>query len=162
MNCQITNISRKDVIALNSIINFLFLYNQYLLKIISSLLLFIAKYIPLKQWIFDDSHSPKYQKLKVDILPKIIKPEKVDYVLLLKYYKHRYNKTLKPITHRKNAIMDKDIKCPKCGAPHEYIYDNNGGKGQYQCKVCKTTFQKESTLAPIKLKCPYAKVNIKM
>ena len=155
MNCKITNISRKDVIALNSIINLLFLYNQYLLKIISSLLLFIAKYIPLKQWIFDDSHSPKYQKLKVDILPKIIKPEKVDYVLLLKYYKQYYNKTLKPITHRKNTIIDKNIKCPKCGAPHEYIYDNNGGKGQYQCKVCKTTFHKESTLAPIKLKCPY-------
>lgn len=33
---------------------------------------FICKYIPLKQWAFDDSHSPKYQKFKVDQLPKIV------------------------------------------------------------------------------------------
>lgn len=33
---------------------------------------FICRYIPLKQWAFDDSHSPKYQKFKIDQLPKII------------------------------------------------------------------------------------------
>ena len=33
---------------------------------------FICRYIPLKQWAFDDSHSPKYQKFKVDQLPKIV------------------------------------------------------------------------------------------
>ena len=27
---------------------------------------FICRYIPLKQWAFDDSHSPRYQKFKVD------------------------------------------------------------------------------------------------
>ena len=32
---------------------------------------FICRYIPLKQWNFDDSHSPKYQKFKVDELPII-------------------------------------------------------------------------------------------
>ena len=26
---------------------------------------FICRYIPLKQWAFDDSHSPKYQKFKI-------------------------------------------------------------------------------------------------
>lgn len=59
------------------------LYNQYLLKQISQLLLFIAKHIPLKQWAFDDLHSPEYQKFKVDKLPKIFIPETVDYQLLL-------------------------------------------------------------------------------
>ncbi|MFQ9703496.1 MAG: hypothetical protein ACLR0U_17485 [Enterocloster clostridioformis] len=29
---------------------------------------FICRYIPLKQWAFDDSHSPKYQKFKIDEL----------------------------------------------------------------------------------------------
>jgi hypothetical protein len=32
---------------------------------------FICRYIPLKQWAFDDSHSPKYQKFKIDELPLI-------------------------------------------------------------------------------------------
>ena len=30
--------------------------------------------IPLKQWVFDDSHSPKYQKFKIDELPIVEKP----------------------------------------------------------------------------------------
>ena len=41
----------------------------YLLQLIQQLyqqncflINFICKYIPLKQWAFDDSHSPKYQK----------------------------------------------------------------------------------------------------
>ena len=54
---------------MNSIIHYLLLQNQYLLKIISYLCNFICKYIPLKQWTFDDSHSPKYQKFKVDEPP---------------------------------------------------------------------------------------------
>ncbi|MFI3213626.1 MAG: transposase, partial [Eubacteriales bacterium] len=41
-------------------------------KQISWLLHFICRYIPLKQWAFDDSHSPVYQKFKIDELPKII------------------------------------------------------------------------------------------
>ena len=51
----------------------------YLLQVIQDLyqqncwlILFICKYIPLKQWAFDDSHSPKYQKFRIDELPKII------------------------------------------------------------------------------------------
>ena len=44
---------------------------QYLLSIIKTLyqqncwlLTFICRYIPLKQWAFDDSHSLKYEKFK--------------------------------------------------------------------------------------------------
>ena len=57
-------------------------------KQISWLLLFISKYIPLKQWAFDDSRSPKYEKFKVDKLPVIIKFEKQDYRFLLDYTRH--------------------------------------------------------------------------
>ena len=39
--------------------------------------------MPLKQLIFEDSNSPEYQKFKVYRLPKILKFEKVDYILLL-------------------------------------------------------------------------------
>ena len=39
----------------------------------------VYKRQPLKQCVFDDSHSPKYQKFKIDKLPKIIYYEKWDY-----------------------------------------------------------------------------------
>ncbi|MEG2012371.1 MAG: transposase, partial [Anaerovoracaceae bacterium] len=64
---------------------------------ISFLLSFIFKYVPVKQWAFDDSHSPKYQKFKVDKLPTIIPFEKQDYQFLLQYYLWKYKKPLKPV-----------------------------------------------------------------
>ena len=87
---------------MDSIITYLLLYNQYLIKIIYNLLLFISKYIPLKQWAFDDSNSPDYQKFKVDKLPKIIKFQKVDYKLLIDYYKQKYNALTINIIKKKN------------------------------------------------------------
>ena len=48
------------------IILYLLNYINYQRKIIGQLLNFICRYIPLKQWAFDDSHSPKYQKFKID------------------------------------------------------------------------------------------------
>jgi len=141
---------------MDSIITYLVTYNQYLINIIFQLLLFISKYIPLQQMAFDDSNSPEYQKFKVDKLPKILKFEKVDYKLLLAYYKQKYNKSLKPVQRRNGKSIPEKIKCPKCGAPHEYIYDNNGNKGQFQCKVCGLTF-KETNFAtkPLVFICPY-------
>ena len=65
------------------IILYLLNYINYQRKIIGQLLNFICRYIPLKQWAFDDSHSPKYQKFKVDELPKILHYEPWDYRLLL-------------------------------------------------------------------------------
>ena len=50
--------------------------------------------------IFDDSNSSEYQKFKVDKLPTILKLEKVYYKLLLAYYKHKYNKTVKSVQRR--------------------------------------------------------------
>ena len=85
---------------MDSIITYLLLYNQYLIKTIYKLVLFISKNIPLSQWGFDDSNSPEYQKFKVDKLPKIIRFEKVDYQFLLAYYKYKYNKVVKPVQRR--------------------------------------------------------------
>lgn len=64
---------------------------------------------------FDDSNSPKYQKFKVDKLPKIIKFENVDCQLLLAYYKHKYNKTIKAVQRRNGKTISTKIVCPKCG-----------------------------------------------
>ena len=141
---------------MDSIITYLLIYNQYLIKTIYQLLIFISKHIPLKQMSFDDSNSPEYQKFKVDKLPKILRFEKVDYILLLAYYKHKYNKTVSPVQRRNGKSIPENTKCPKCGAPHEYIYDNNGSRGQFQCKVCGLTF-KETNYAtkPLIFICPY-------
>lgn len=140
---------------MNSIIHYLLIQNQYLLQIISSLLNLICKYIPFRQLTFDDSISPKYQKFKVDELPVVKKFEKQDYNFLLKYYLWRYGKPVKPINHRKHSIPE-DIVCPRCGAPHHYIYDNNGGKGEYLCKVCSQTFSyAKNVTAPMSFSCPY-------
>ena len=141
---------------MNSIISYLIQYNQYLLQIISFLCNFICRYIPLKQEIFDDSRSPKYQKLKVDKLPIILESVKQDYTFLIEYYRQRYKKVIKPVNRRNGRTVPENIVCPFCNAPHEYIYDNNGGKGQYQCKVCHRTFHdNEKDISKLHLLCPY-------
>ena len=54
-----------DIIAyLLSLIQSLYQQNCWLIN-------FICRYVPLKQWAFDDSHSPKYQKFKIDELPLV-------------------------------------------------------------------------------------------
>lgn len=65
------------------IITHLLLVIQYQYKQICWLIIFIAKYIPLKQWAFDDIHSPKYQKFKTDKLPVIKQFFKQDWQFLL-------------------------------------------------------------------------------
>jgi transposase-like protein/DNA-directed RNA polymerase subunit RPC12/RpoP len=141
---------------LNSIITYLLLYNQYLLKQISELTLFIAKFIPLRQWAFDDSISPNYQKFKTDILPIIKKFEKQDFLFLLEYYLWKYGKSVKPVQRHNDKAIPEDTICPLCGAPHQYIYDNNGGNGQFQCKICGQTFiTGEKVTSPLTLLCPY-------
>src|SRR5674476_1663129 len=141
--------------CMDSIITVLIAYNQILLAQINQLLIFIAKNIPLKQWAFDDSKSPNYQKLKIDKLPIIIKYEKQDYLFLLAYYKHKYGETIKPINRHKGKTIPEDTTCPVCGSPHHYIYDNNGNKGQYQCKVCGKTFIVGESV--LKLLCPHCR-----
>ena len=117
------------------IILYLLNYIQYQHKQICWLLNFICRYIPLKQWAFDDSHSPKYQKFKIDKLPVIKTFIKQDWQFLLEYYQWKYAKPVKPVQRRNGKSIPEDTVCPLCGAPHHYLYDNNGGNGQYQCKV---------------------------
>ena len=139
---------------------------QYLLEIIQFLyqqncwlINFICKYIPLKQWAFDDSHSPKYQKLKVDELPLLLNVEPWDYQDFMDYLKWRYKdeyKPIKPIQRRSECDIDDNCKCPRCNAPKIYLYKNNGSKGQLMCKVCQTKFShEENRHTSLKLRCPH-------
>lgn len=142
---------------MNSIILQLLTIIQYQYRQICWLLLFITKYIPLKQWAFDDSHSPKYQKFKTDILPNVIHYETVEYQWLLEYYKQRYGKVVKPVARRSESDIPEECTCPRCNAPMPYLYKNNGSKGQLCCKVCATTFSPSENRFSKQhtLRCPY-------
>lgn len=122
---------------MNSIIHHLLIQNQYLLQIISFLFKFICKYIPLRQWIFDDSNSPEYQKFKVDEPPLIKKPvEAWFYKDFLAYIKWKYDVDVKPVKRRSICDIPDNYICPHCNAPKEYLYKNNGSHNQILCKVC--------------------------
>ena len=124
-----------------NIILYLLQLIQYLYQQNCWLVNFICRYIPLKQWAFDDSHSPKYQKFKTDELPRLSNLQHDwNWTDLIKYYKERYNKTIMPINRRSECNISEDCHCPKCNAPVLYLYRNNGKAGQIWCKVCDTKF----------------------
>lgn len=114
------------------IILYLLHYIKYQNKIIGQLLNFICRYIPLKQWAFDDSHSPKYQKFKIDELPKIISfKQDWEWTDLISYYKQRYNKTIKPVFRRGECDIPEYCNCYLCNAPFQYLIWNDG-KNKYK------------------------------
>ncbi len=97
---------------------------QYQYKQICWLLNFICRYIPLKQWAFDDSHSPKYQKFKVDELPRITDfKQDWTYKELIPYFEKRYGKKIRPVNRRSDCDIPEDCSCPRCGAPKSFLYD---------------------------------------
>lgn len=132
---------------------------QYLYQQNCWLINFICKYIPLKQWVFDDSHSPKYQKFKIDELPIVEKPlPKLSWKKIIDEYPGSHNgKTLNLIRRKTDPHLSPKCKCPRCDAPVDYIYRNNGKAGQLLCKVCETSFTENSINTPSKLllRCPH-------
>ena len=141
-----------DIIQyLLSIIQYLYQQNCWLINL-------ICRYIPLKQWAFDDSHSPKYQKFRVDQLPKVqIIHHEWDWRLLIPYFEHRYHVKIKPVSRRKECDIPQDCSCPSCGAPQPYLYRNNGKAGQLKCKVCNTNFSPDENrfAKQFTLRCPH-------
>ena len=157
-NCIAQNTKQKgDVIAMNTIIHYLLIQNQYLLQIILYLFNFICKYIPLKQWGFDDSNSPKYQKFKVDEPPIIIQREVWFYKDFISYIKWRYGYVITPVKRRSICDIPDDFVCPYCNAPKDYLYKNNGSHNQVLCKVCgRTTYSDARDFSDkIILRCPH-------
>ena len=79
------------------IIQYLLSVIQYLYQQNCWLIHFICRYIPLKQWAFEDSHSPKYQKFKIDELPLVTDfRQDWTYKELIPYYEKRYGKKIRP------------------------------------------------------------------
>ena len=129
---------------------------KYQTQIISFLMaLVLGKSI--KKYSNDEPVNKPYRKLQVDELPILVKPEKLDYQVLLSEYLTTNGKALKKVSRRKNSsTVPSTIHCPKCGAPSDYLYVNNGGKGQYLCKVCRCTFNKKNMYSKeVLYKCPH-------
>ncbi|MDR0490466.1 MAG: DDE-type integrase/transposase/recombinase [Oscillospiraceae bacterium] len=85
----------------------------------------------------------EFVKLTVDPLPIFGEPPVVQrwqYAELLEQYRLEHGKELKPVNRRGGIVPPKEAVCPHCGAPPEYAYDNNGGRGEYWCKVCNSKF----------------------
>lgn len=141
-----------------TIIPLLLAHIQELNKQILFLFRFIVKNIPLDLGKSKDDSlfSPKYNKLKVDKLPLIKVPEKKNYKELLKQYLKHHHKPLKPVNSRGKHPVPEDVHCPCCNAPHNYIYDNTGGRGQFLCKICATRFNRQNYIDnPPELCCPH-------
>ncbi|KMY56756.1 transposase, partial [Geobacillus stearothermophilus] len=67
---------------------------------------------------------------------------------------------LRPIQRRANAKhrVPDSLTCPRCQAPSSYLYANNGGKGQYQCKVCQCRFNHRNRFTKQAVfRCPHCK-----
>ena len=94
------------------IILYLLTIIQYLYQLNCWLLNFICRYIPLKQWAFDDSHSPKYQKYKIDELPLITDfRQDWTYKELIPYFDKRYGKKIRPIKRQSECDIPEECSC---------------------------------------------------
>lgn len=111
---------------------------QHLYKQNCWLVLFICKYIPFKQWAYDDSKPPTYQKFRIDELPRIIFYEqdwKCNY--LIPYFEQRYDKNIKSTFRRVECDIPDDCTCPVCNATKPFLTWNDGKKkSRIRFKVC--------------------------
>lgn len=107
---------------------------------------------------YDEPVRKPYRKLQVDEMPKIEIPEKLRYEDLLQAHLREKGKPLKPVQRRASsqARVPNTLSCPRCGAPHTFLYDNTGGRGQFKCKVCACCFNFKNYYSKAAiLKCPH-------
>ena len=126
---------------MQNVITFLLVFIQFQSQVINTLcvLLFGKNYKPKGEKCVDK----KYTKLSVDPLPIFGEPPVKrlwQYTVLLENYRREHGKELLPIKRRSDKTVTSEAVCPYCGAPSEYVYDNNGGRGEFWCKVCNSKF----------------------
>ena len=92
------------------------------------------------------------------LLPTASRPQAVHQTGLAvspEYYLWKYGKSVRPVQRRNGKSIPEDTLCPLCGAPHHYLYDNNGGNGQFQAKSVGRPFTGEVVTSPLRFVCPY-------
>ena len=121
-------------------------------------------------WLEDDTGRPSkgtditkldYKKMTIDDPPKIVEIERLNYKELLKEAEDVSKPIKKVRRHNSSSAVPQSVRCPKCGAPHDYLYKNNGNKGQYLCKVCDTRFHEKNRFSKdIQLFCPHCEKHL--
>lgn len=142
---------------MSKIISLIITFLNRINKIIWKIIIFLSKFIKLDDINQqDDITNIKYRRFKVDETPPIIEPfEKIE----LKDHKQLIKQNnISPVKRRNGKTISIDISCPCCGAPKDYLYDNNGKEYQFECKVCKFIFTRDYVPKKDKdviLKCPH-------
>lgn len=92
---------------------------------------------------------PNYRRFYVDPQPPLnappkIEPESPDWETLLTKRKEE-GFIIKPVKRRSTSPeVPSTALCPRCGAPHDYLYFNDGKqRTQLKCKICSCLFQVE-------------------
>ena len=129
-------------------------------KIIWKIIIFLSKFIKVDEinHLDDKPDDVKYRLFNVDepaIIEPFVKIEHKNYKQLIK------DNNIKPIKRRNGKNVSIDVKCPCCGAPKDYLYDNTGKQNQFECKVCSYIF----SINPYKdkdvvLKCPHCRYQL--
>lgn len=135
------------------IINYLLLTIQ----VQQQLIIYLSTALVAKSFVKqkDKTVDKPYRKLVVDELPVFEKIQKYNYQELLKQHMADCGRPLKAIKRHGDNEIPITVKCPCCQAPHNYIYDNNK-RGQYLCKVCKSTFNRKNRFSKeINIRCPH-------
>lgn len=96
---------------------------------------------------------PNYRKFQIPELPPleelvlyetVTSIPSIDYNILLKEYIDKHGKEFKPVKNRNPELaVPASCHCPKCSAPSNYLYFNDGKKrSQILCKICNNLFQR--------------------
>jgi len=141
------------------VITFLLSCIEYQANIIKMLIVLVISK-PTKRNGEEPVNKP-YKKLSVDEMPIFEKTLKGNYKDIIADHMSKTMIMIKPIKHRTSSKVPQNMRCPYCDAPHQYIYDNNGGKGQFLCKVCTAVFnKKDKPLRDVVLKCPHCRSHL--
>lgn len=139
-----------------NVITFLLTYISLQAELISMLIVLVVCKPTKKR--SDEPVNKPYRKLVVDALPIFEKVLKGNYQHIIDDHLAKNSMLITPVKHRKTSKVPADLCCPYCNAPSKYLYDNNGGKGQFLCKVCTATFHKtDKVLRDVVLKCPHCR-----
>lgn len=141
---------------MSKIISVIIIFLNRINKIIWKFIVFLSQFIKVDDIEHLDKKptDERYRLFKVDDAPIIepfVKLEHKDYKQLIK------DNNIKPVKRRNDKqIITIDIKCPCCGAPKEYLYDNTGKQNQFKCKVCSHIFSSNPNKdKDVILKCPH-------
>lgn len=93
----------------------------------------------------EERPSPNYRDFRQDPVAPLRNPPSPRAVLglndwkdRLSVYRNEHGHALRPVSARSaERRVPEHCRCEVCGAPHDYLYLNDGRKGtQYRCKVC--------------------------